>query len=153
VKLETQQERNWCWASVAQGVAAYFGGPLQQCAVAAQTLGSNCCSNRGPCDVPWALDPALAAVGHYRTWAARALSLADVAAEIDAGNPLPIRIQWKDEKAGGHFLLLGGYDAGTDMVVVHDPGSAPGPQWIPIDELETAYQAGAGYWSHTYWVA
>lgn len=49
-------------------------------------------------------------------------------------------------------MLIDGYDLDQELVVVRDPGTAAGRQWIPIDELTTAYRGGAGYWSHTYWI-
>ncbi len=149
--LPQQEERNWCWAAVASGVASFFGKTISQCEVASRTLGDDCCAGRGPCDRPWSLDDALHAVDHYRGFAEGTVSLGEVATEIDRSAPLAARIQWKRD-GGGHFILIDGYDADEDLVVVRDPATSEGPQWMPIREVASAYRSGAGYWSHTYWV-
>jgi hypothetical protein len=149
VAVDHQEQDNWCWAAVAAGVSRFFSQPITQCQVASHTLGDACCNNPHPCDQPWQLDAALDAVGHYRTWAQRTLSLGQIAGEIDDGRPLGARIQWYE--GGGHFVVIDGYDAEANVIVVRDPGDG-GKHIMDIDEFTTAYRDGAGRWTHTYWV-
>src|SRR5258708_39510268 len=73
-----QEQTNWCWAAVSVGVAAHAGAVWQQCNVAGQELGQNCCpagTNSGPCNVPYYLDRALTRVGHFRAMIAGTAAL------------------------------------------------------------------------------
>lgn len=159
--MQSQQQTNWCWAAVSVSVANYFntpgpqGGSWQQCDVANAEFGQTTCCQDGStslCNRDWYLDRALTRVNHLAGPPQTGPGLYSyIQQEIDANRPVPVRIGWYGD--GGHFLALSGYDDtnGNQIVDVEDPWY--GPSTYDYNAFCTAYQSGAGAWTHTYPVA
>ncbi|MFL6464693.1 MAG: C39 family peptidase [Bryobacteraceae bacterium] len=167
-QIETQEQRNWCWAAVAATVANYFfpGQAIEQCAVAtgvqyAQGVpNTNCCPNGSTsvCDIPEALEDALNTVnnllGKSLTHHASDtyLDFKIIRQKIDAGLPICARIRWYGEGERGHFVMIIGYSespSAGQWVDIADPRYEDST--IPYEQFRSAYW-GAGWWDDTYLV-
>src|SRR5262245_23438285 len=94
--MQHQKQTQWCWAAVTASVAAYYRNQAwTQCRVVNNQLGQvSCCSNgsTSACNQPWYLDKALDVVGNLGDYAAGALSIGQITAEIDGARPIGVRI-------------------------------------------------------------
>lgn len=145
-----QEEINWCWSAVTQAVAdflhasalsqediasdhaassgkAYTCAPPNRAAVHGGTCSGGACS--GSCNDPHILRLILAEQGCFGATLTTnaAPSFGDIQTEVNAGRPLPCRVQWNG--GGGHFILVSGWDvdgAGTNRVRVLDPAANQG---------------------------
>ena len=149
-----QAQINWCWAAVATSVSHFYGlHHWSQCAVANATLGrADCCgtgaADHQKCNRPYYLESALQTTGHLFDMNARALTFAEVEAEIDKGRPVGCRVGWRD--GTGHFLTLVGYytgPSGRAYVEIDDPFFSTSSS--AFDEFASLYQGG-GDWTHSY---
>ncbi len=161
--IQTQIELNWCWSAVATTVGLYYDSTknLQQCQVAQKVTGiANCCPDNEACDQFAGLDTALTAVNSMLTTPlnnkllpGQVLKFAAVQAEIDAGRPVGVRIQWYGEDPdAGHFVIISGYAieaSGEKWVDVSDPYYDDSS--APYDQFVSAYLE-AGAWSDTYMI-
>jgi Papain-like cysteine protease AvrRpt2 len=158
-KIETQKELNWCWAAVATTVVRYYepSNTLEQCKLAEKLTGvPNCCSSNKACDFNEYLDDALAAANssltkglNNQTLPGKALKFEAIKAEIDAGRPIGVGIQWYGENSG-HFVIINGYAveaSGEKWVDISDPYYEDST--VPYDQFVSAYLE-AGKWSDTY---
>lgn len=154
-----QQQTSWCWAAVSASVSMFFGapagpagGPWQQCDVAnCALIQTTCCQNgsTSQCNQDWYLEQGLTCVQHLASPPVTGPStFAYIQQEIDADRPVGVRIGWYND--GGHFVVLSGYDDsnGLQNVFVEDPWY--GPSTYDYNAFSTAYQSGAGSWTHTY---
>ena len=118
-----------------------------QCALASAELHqAACCSSATPCNRPWYLDRALDRVGHADgPLVARALSFAELTAELSSGEPVAVRIGWRG--GGGHFVVVEGYSTEDEQVDIEDPNE--GPSQLSYATLCADY-GGAGAWTHSY---
>jgi hypothetical protein len=155
--MQSQTQRNWCWAAVTASVAAFFDTRTRstQCAVANTELQRrDCCRGGagGPCNVYGYLASALHRIGHLKAWSAgRPATLDRVQDEIDRERPLCLRVAWRS--GGAHFLTIVGYLpesealAGSRLIAVDD--SQWGPSDVPYNVLCAAYRQD-GRWTDTY---
>jgi hypothetical protein len=148
--MEPQLQNEWCWAAVSTSVALYYApqSGRTQCAVVNDGLEqTTCCQDGGSaaCNQPYFLEKALAIVGHLASDFGGALDFDRVRAEIDAGRPFGLCIDWKG--GGGHVVAVGGYDAQGEMLLVCD--SMFGTSHVPLATFPASYQGG-GTWSWTY---
>jgi len=161
--MQGQLESEWCWAAVSASVAGYFntagpsGGPWQQCEIVnAELSQTTCCANgsASACNRDWYLDLALTRVGHLASpaYAGQAPFIPDVRDEVSANHPIGVRIEWYGGGTG-HFVVIVGSDdtGGIQNVDIEDPHY--GPSTYDYDAFVTAYQSGAGRWTHTYPIA
>jgi len=155
--MQDQQQSHWCWAAVTASVDSFYSGAAArtQCLVAGAVLGAGCCGANGPlCNQAANLGNALSVIGRFRQRIVGRLSFDQLKAQIDGQRPVGIRIQWRG--AGGHYLLVTGYEAASSaqLVEVSDPALPDG--LIPYDTLCETYQnserpgRSSGFWSHTY---
>jgi hypothetical protein len=167
LSIPGQAQTNWCWAAVAQGVSDYYSNlPMTQCTLVGKVLkvqaGTDCCSNGGTsqCNRQWYLHKALETVGCLREVVPRTpglVPLDDVKNEIDAQQPLGVRIEWTrgDARGGGHFVAIAGWRTGASgdpYVTVKDPWG-PATETLPIAEFVNGYGTDAGTWTHSYFTA
>lgn len=154
--IEQQIADQWCWAATTCGVASHYepNAGYTQCGVAQKTLDRlDCCQGDprgGPCDEPYQLNLALAAVGHLGSFIQGTLDEAVLTTELANNRPVGIRIEW--EGGGGHFVVIAGFLGGTDpMVEVHDPAKTQGTGRLVVSygDVVAAYE-GLGSWSHSY---
>lgn len=157
--MESQQQTNWCWAAVAVSVATFYGttqpssSPWTQCALANAELNQTaCCANgaSASCNKYWTLDTSLTQVGHLAApTIVGTIPPADVEVEMAGNRPVGARIGWYG--GGAHFVVISGYDdsSGTAAVDVEDPYYGPSVL-LDFNTFSTAYQSGAGQWTHTY---
>lgn len=146
--MQHQKQTQWCWAAVTSSVATFYRqSAWTQCRVVSTGLGQGACCSGGDsssCNRPWYLDKALAGVGSLSSFAAGALTLADLGAEIDQGRPVAVRVGWAT--GGGHFLSLSGC-SDQNVVDVQDPWY--GKSTVDYNAFRLRYQGG-GRWTHSY---
>jgi hypothetical protein len=159
INMTSQAETNWCWAAVAVSVNSFFtpSSTLQQCGVASPVLkkehmiGSvNCCADPDHCNMAAFLQDALAFIGHLNKTVSGPLDFKTISAELDAGRPVGVRIQWSN--GSGHFILIDGardFTSGAQEVHVEDPYY--GPSYILYGDLVNGYQDD-GFWSDTFFI-
>jgi hypothetical protein len=150
--MQHQQQDEWCWAAVSISIAAYFGdASWSQCGLANSFFGQVlCCMYPNSCNRPFFLDQALQKVGHFRLFSTGPAALNQVQAEIAAGRPLGVRIQWAGS-GDGHFVAIDGCT--DDSVEVQDPWTG-GYTSVEYNTFLTAYAGigDTGVWTHCYWV-
>lgn len=142
--LALQEETNWCWAAVTQAVLKFLHGrDVAQEAIATEharrtgkgytcappkrknVLGKECGDARcqAGCNDAHFLRIVMNEQGCFGSILSQgAPTFQQIRTEIDAGRPLPCRVQWRPQ--GGHFILLSGWAVGADgvqRVVVLDP--------------------------------
>ncbi len=148
--MQPQKETEWCWAAVSTSVSLFYEqtSAWTQCTVVNSQLGQTTCCTQGSsttCNVASYLTPALQLVGHLAHDFGRALSMAEIAVEIDAGRPVALCIDWTG--GGGHFVVIDGYDETAGTVDIKD--SLFGASTEPLSQFPASYQGG-GTWSWTY---
>jgi Papain-like cysteine protease AvrRpt2 len=174
-EVPAQLEAQWCWSAVTVGVKTFVDGTdVTQTAIASRALGGICSAspNAGdPCNKPYALDLALAAVNNLQPNGAQFNSIVAFADLQTYWNKLELpvcaRIVWDDGSGTAHFIALSGYTettAGQQLVLVHDPapGAYGGPATWDYDLLRSSYQCPApphryelmprGHWQDSYFV-
>ena len=140
----------WCWAAVAASVAEFKEHtPHLQCTVASAVLVGEPCCGGGDCNRPARLEDALSSVGHFLFDQHASTTHARIRDEVDAGNPVCVRVGWDDQLVG-HFLAIIGYHDDGDSVVTVDPKYGLSPM-ISLQTLKSSYQ-GLGQWTDTYFV-
>ena len=147
VSVEKQKRTNWCWASVGLGVRVAYNsaGSLRQCDIAHDVLGTKCCPHGKGCNEVRRLPPALGA--HYTAMHHQAghQTIAFVKGEIDAGNPLCVRIH-RRHNGSGHFVIIAGYcvTSASTILWVCDPEFGTTQPWM-FNEFNLHYLQN-GFW-------
>ncbi len=160
-KIQPQKNTNWCWAATTASCFRYYGGFVEQCTVVQKLKGFTSvdpCQNPTPdeCNVGGQTGNALHYFGILKEDNSDSLSLPQVMAEIDAGNPVALRIKWYGE--GAHAIVVSGYvvldnnppDAVNTMLIVNDPGNGSSVSLYSIAALTSAYSGGGGFWDRSY---
>jgi hypothetical protein len=146
--VQHQLQTQWCWAAVTSSVAVYYqNGTWPQCRVANDRLGRTTCCSEGSsaaCNQPWFLEKALDRVGILSALTTGPLTLRQIMAEIDAGHPIGVRIQWSG--GGAHFITIRGY-SDQNIVDVEDPWY--GHSSVDYAAFVSRYH-GTGRWTHSY---
>jgi hypothetical protein len=159
-RVETQEVSNWCWAAVSSAVDRYYNPSsfLRQCEVAAGMVGmQNACIDPDNNNEPGALQTALEIIGRGDEHVVGPIKFDRLQAEIDAGRPVCVRIEW--EGGGAHFAVLCGYKEYSDLtdgvtalttVDVADPFYPDSTREFSdsVNFFESYH--GRGTWSHTY---
>ena len=151
--MQRQLQPLWCWAATAASVSAYYGGLLDQCAIATKCLGMDCSLPHPPPgwsgNQLYALNVALLQTGHFAPPVMQApLDFAAVQHEIDAGRPICCFIQWgPGAPLQGHFNAITGYGEG-ETVLVQDPSPNFGNATLPLATFRSNYHGGA--WAMTF---
>jgi hypothetical protein len=148
--VEPSGQTEWCWAAVSASVARFYtpASAWTQCAIVNRELGQNACCSEGAssaCNQPYVLGKALGLVQHLASDFAGPLTFAAIVAEVDAGWPVGVCIDWTG--GGGHFVTVAGYDRNGEMIQVKDP--LFGNSQVPLATFPIGYQGG-GTWSWTY---
>jgi hypothetical protein len=149
--MRHQLMREWCWATTSVSVDKFFddNSAWTECKMAEAELGVSCCPSLQACNRVHPLDPPLTRVQRLRgPVLAKTLTFDEIKAEILAGNPICVRVQWSD--GGGHFAAIVGYDVtekGLQRVYVADPFY--GDSTASYDGFVSKYQ-GEGKWTHTF---
>jgi hypothetical protein len=148
--MEPSGQTEWCWAAVSASVSRFYAAASTwtQCAIVNQELKQTACCTEGSssaCNQPYVLENALTLVQHLMRDFAGPLTFAEIVAEIDAGRPVGLCIDWKG--GGGHFVTVAGYDRNGEMIQVKDP--LFGNSQVPLATFPAGYQGG-GTWSWTY---
>ncbi|MFD2265415.1 papain-like cysteine protease family protein [Lacibacterium aquatile] len=108
--VEDQRQDNWCWAAVATSLAKYYdpNTPWTQETVANLELDRDDCQHSqtgGTCDKVRHLENVLKKMGMLAEWPTKyALPVGSVRKDIEQGNPVGIRIGWRDSK--GHYAVI-----------------------------------------------
>jgi hypothetical protein len=148
---EIQQHRLWCWAAVSASIRTFLDvqPQLTQCEVAGKVLSKECCGPGADCNQTFSLSAALEKLGLKRLAVGGQLPFGEIAAEIERGYPVGVRIGWSLNS--GHFVLITGCRrvAGSEMVAVSDPFY--GESVWRYKDFCAAYQRH-GVWTHTYLV-
>jgi hypothetical protein len=122
--LVEQEQTEWCWASVGQGVRKRYQEPpfLRQCDVA-NTVKSDCCSP-GACNTGDSLSIVLKELKHRRGLEiGRALKFSEVYEQIADNRPVCCFIDHNAPKVD-HFVVIAaaGVVDGEETVGIVDPG-------------------------------
>jgi hypothetical protein len=153
--VETQQESNWCWAAISSAVDRYYSpySFLTQCEVAAEMPGlqQDACIDPEQNNDPEALQTALDVIGRGYTPKTLGIDFKTLQAEIDAGRPVCVRIEWTG--GGAHFVVLCGYQEWTSGVNTLETVDVADPFYPDstrsFNDFPESYHGG-GIWSHTY---
>lgn len=155
IGMTAQEETNWCWAAVTQSVLDYLrrrrqsqeniatdhahrNGKAYSCAPPRrkETLGGACGDGdcTGSCNDAHILRVVLHEQGCLKALLSEdeAPSFAEIRGEIDAGRPVPCRVQWAGD-GGGHFVIVSGWTIdgdGIERVHVLDPATNEGGRTI-----------------------
>jgi hypothetical protein len=149
--MRSQRLRDWCWAAVSVSVDRFYNlkSTWTECAIAEAELGLSCCKSAQQCNRVHLLDPPLDRLKRLRQAPLpRVLTFAEIQEQIDAGNPICVRIEWTD--GGGHFTVISGYAisrAGVNKITLEDPFY--GHSEAAYDAFLTKYQ-GSGKWTGTF---
>lgn len=143
INWASQDRTNWCWIACCQMVFNSTGPTgLQQCDIASNTLGGDCCQPDA-CNVTG--DSADVFDGYKYDYGAGAAPLppADIKAQIDAKSPIEVYFDGGDH---AHVVLITGYYADGAFQVL-DPDSGYGPR--AYAEICAGLGTG-GAWNQTY---
>ena len=141
VPVPAQERANWCWAAIAVGLEAYYGGPARSQAALAGAL-----LDGGELDRELELDRALIAVGCYGHWSPGKPTLARLRFELQLGRPVAARIEWHG--GGGHYVLVTGHDTRGDDLLIADPQR--GRSRVSYAAFPRGYERG-GTWTESFW--
>lgn len=167
VAMSGQEQSNWCWSAVTQAVKHWAGKPRSQTDIATAHISYNgrahsCASPRAAefngrdcglgsdcsavCNDPHILSVVLKENEHFSRYLAQddAPSFDDIVNSVNAGKPVPCRVQWSTD--GGHFILVIGWTVdnnGSQLVHVLDPASAPANEPVPERILGFSQFVGA----------
>lgn len=159
--MQPQSEANWCWAAVGVGVVHFYdhASDLNQCTLASDQLGHDCCSSpdaRDACDEPYRpLAKMLKRLDHLQLPPNRghvrgALSFDEVREEIDKGRPVVAHLNFSE--LWGHFVVIAGCNLRTHQVLIRDPAFDDGP--LDYDTFRNHYLAtphdDGGQWTISY---
>ena len=151
--LQRQELSKWCWAAISVSLGRYYGTTeRRQREVAAALLGFDCSrfgeepEVRESADAYAMLDEALQLAGCYSHWSPGRPTFERLRAEIDAGRPVCLQIEWL--RGGMHYAVVAGYDAEAAELYVEDPLHGPSVQ--PFEGFPGGYRKG-GFWRGTYW--
>jgi hypothetical protein len=157
VRHSLRQEKNWCWAAVAQMVLSYrglFNGG--QCEFAEHLFAPNrCCQNpsSAACDKPCNVPQVVQIYNHWRLhspiYQAQQVPFAtgptlSLESEIRAGRPVEVAWRYHGSHAG-HLVLVYGWEQNNQsrFTMVHDP-EHQGSVKMDYQDLVTA--RGFGTW-------
>ena len=151
VTYAQQQQTNWCWAACCEMVFHHAGAntTVTQCDMASAEFGGPCCSTPGSAQCNQGNWPqsAYTRFNFGFTFQQRAISFAEVQAEINANRPVEIYYAWTGG-ASAHVALIVGYYANGD-VEVYDPWPSYGPGRRAFSYVQNAYNMGAWTMSYT----
>ena len=146
--LVLQQTQVWCWAATSEMWLRYEGLPGTQCEMASFWLGAPCCPFGNQIAQCYQTAPSMRAIqdvllfgGLTTQHLQRALTLAELKAELDARRPVMAGYQGS---FGGHVVMIYGYDT-QDRIMIHDPYY--GTFLVPY--AQTMSYAGTMLWSDT----
>ena len=141
-----QEQGMWCWAGTTRAVLLFYGRDVAECALAndrfRRELGQpelDCCQDPSFCDSGYDgvtfLLVTEGAAGHYLS---KALSVAEVQAELAAGHPFYIRWAWAGGFSG-HWLV--GHGLSGEMLYYLDPLPGEGLKIAAFDWVVHSDQA------------
>jgi hypothetical protein len=145
ISVMDQFRTNWCWVAVglAIHVAYKSAGSMRLCDIATTVLGGNCCPAGSGCNETHRLRPALGQ--HYVATLRQPghQTIDFVMGEINAGNPICVRIHRLSD-GSGHFVVIAGYcvtSIGTFLWICDPDGGTTQP-WAFNDFLSNYLQNG-----------
>jgi hypothetical protein len=152
--MQHQELSKWCWAAISVSMGRYYGTRYcQQHEVASALLGFDCSHFQeepevaARCNEYAMLDEALQLVGCYSHWSPGRPTFERIQAEIDAGRPICLRVEWY--RGGSHYVVLVGYYAGTREIYIED--ALHGPSIQAFDKFPNNYRMSGGVWRETFW--
>jgi hypothetical protein len=167
IRVEPQNQNNWCWASVGAAVARAFEDPDPAegtlCGVASRVCGLVCCPSGvigsvHSCDAPDELER-FDISGVNKGALGKHLNTTPIPGTVDKtfalvkdliDNGIPIAVKVAHPKTVGHFVVISGYCVmqNTQYIFVGEPRTG---QRVRVDftGFLTRYQ-GDGVWDHTY---
>ncbi|MBI3423436.1 MAG: hypothetical protein HY011_10910 [Acidobacteria bacterium] len=155
--LQRQEQKYWCWASVASGIHSFFEPAvvLSQSQIVEACLGS-------PENKTLELAQALKKLGTLVCSHEAVPGLGEIRKQLSNGVPVPVRIGWTTEQDGrrvlnkrGHFIVITGVlqsDARGDdftLVRVADPAHDMA-SYMPYGILKNGYNRNQGVLTHFY---
>ncbi|RLA67077.1 MAG: hypothetical protein DRQ88_04065 [Epsilonproteobacteria bacterium] len=120
ISYKAQATPVWCWAASSAMVIEYVNGEKVEGLDLLNSFFEMDCTNNEECNRPggsYEISEILETSGILNHWLGRALSLKEIKAQIDQGNPLLIGL-FNEEKFRGHVMVIGGYE--EDKVVIFD---------------------------------
>jgi hypothetical protein len=162
LKMEIQEENQWCWAAVAAAIHNRKAGrakALTQCQIAGKVKTQSdvhfACSNPAPFNEPESLEKALRTIGHLHNAGIGTAPFDEIEKEIAADRPICARIVWDRNGdrliEGAHFVVIVGCGvvAKVPHVIVDDPHGFRFNG--PLEVFSHQYRS-YGVWLATYFV-
>jgi hypothetical protein len=157
--IEEQQEDLWCWAAVSVSVDKSLPprqSTMDQCDLAANVLrAGGCCGNSrpAPCNSEATLRAGLIAVGRPPGPVTGPLAFSDVNAQLTAGKPVCIVIEWQDPSQPLHFAVISRAftQRSAKTVIVRDPDTPAIRRAMDYEKFKTQFSyRGSGKWISSY---
>ena len=155
--LQRQEQKYWCWASVASGIHSFFepASALTQSQIVEACLGN---TNNETLELARALKKLGTLVCSHEA----VPGLGEIRKQLSNGIPVPVRIGWTTERDGrrvltkrGHFIVITGVlqsdERGDDhtLVRVADPAHNMA-SYMPYGILKNGYNHNRGVLTHFY---
>src|SRR6266513_1851202 len=148
-----QQQSYWCWDATTVSITQYYDPATTwtQGTLANHVFGQTICTQNGGsslCNRGSDLGADLITTNHLSSSSYGSAPLLEVMAEIQAGRPIGITINWNG--GGQHDIVIDGYDLSdpsAPTIHVQDPGYGPATQ--VFNTFPSLYWGGAT-WFYTY---
>jgi hypothetical protein len=152
IDVQMQERSAWCWAAVGAAIAEAYGDPVvEQCGVAKNVVGHDCCPSglQNGCNTAKDLPPALGTHFVDSSPDAPRKEPDFIKRQIDHGFPIAVRIEWTDTRCG-HFVLISGYLewSGNLDLSIDDPSTGTRAIWR-YEHFRRAYH-NHGDWNLTF---
>lgn len=148
--VQAQQGDHWCFAAVAQAIAAKFGNSsIDQCTIVTRAKGAQCCpphTNKDVCDKDDHVSKALCLTKVFGRLTDRPFTYDEVKAALQNDRPLVVVVRTPNSQSG-HALVIRGFRNAGMKIFVDDP--IHGLRWIGISKFTSRYLDNFE-WTHTF---
>jgi|GEM_PF-2014760 len=148
-RVPEQRKEEWCWAAVTAGIHEFYEHEsIDQCRIASQIIGIECCPDNNACNEPRFLKVVLNDLG-YEEAIEDQVDFDVIREQIEMQRPLCCFIDFGTDI--GHFIIITACDADSKRVGVIDPAKNQPhdtPRMITYQSFRLTYNDGT--WRETY---
>lgn len=142
-----QENSSWCWAASAQMMGIAVGRNVTQSAIVDYVKGTT--ANVPAADI---FDESRAvdyATLRYSTIHRTPIIYAAAKSELDADDPIFVRIEW--DSRNGHAVVASGYNLSAGTITIVDPAVGCGIKAFSYSAMVSGctFQSGTGKWTDT----